>query len=148
MNYRVTPLTLLLILAGCAAPPEPKKSTQPAPTPPSSQMSVVRYTEKPLSDFQTQVMNAATKLSYSCRFFRSLYGRWPKDLAEIQAKTEGIDFGIFLGKASVTPMPDDSATIQIFDGTNMRSVRAVPVQFTITDEERAAAQKPDYKIKP
>ena len=79
--------------------------------------------------------------------FRSLYGRWPRDLAEIEAKTEGIDFGVFLGKAAVTPLPDDSATIEIFDGVNMRAVKAVPVDFQITDEQRAAAQKPDFKIR-
>lgn len=149
MNCRLTPIALAIVLAGCAATPKPKTSAAPAPPPaPASQLSVTRYSERPLSEFQTQVMNAATKLSYACRYFRSLYGRWPKDIAEIQAKTEGIDFGVFLGKASVKPLPDDSAQIEIFDGTNMRSTKAVPVAFTITDAERVAAQMPEYKIRP
>lgn len=150
MNRRITPITLLIVLSGCATTPEPKPSAQVASSPapaPAPQLTVTRYSERPLSEFQAQVMDAATKLSYACRYFRSLYGRWPKDIAEIQAKTEGIDFGIFLGKASVTPLPDDSAQIEIFDGTNMRATKAVPVAFKITEEERAAAQKPDYKIR-
>jgi hypothetical protein len=148
MNYSLASVTLLVVVAGCTATPQSKESTPPVPAPPpKSELTVTRYSERPMSEFQTQVMNAATKLSFSCRYFRRLYGRWPKDIAEIKAKTEGIDFGVFLDKASVTPLPDDSALIQIFDGTNMRSTKAVPVAFTITEEERAASQKPDYKIK-
>jgi len=148
MHSRPIQIALVLALAGCATPPEPKTTAVPvSPSPPASQLTVTRYSERPLSEFQTQAMNAATKLSYACRYFRSLYGRWPKDIAEIEAKTEGIDFGIFLGKASVTPLPDDSAQIEIFDGVNMRSTKAVPIAFTITDDEKAAAQQPNYKIK-
>jgi hypothetical protein len=92
-------------------------------------------------------MNEATKLSLACRMFRELYDRWPRDVAEIEAKTEGIDFEIFLGKAVVTPQPDDSAQISIFDGVNTRSVKAVPVNLGITDAAREAAKAPDFKIK-
>ena len=92
-------------------------------------------------------MNEATKLSYACRIFRNLYGRWPNDLAEIQAKTEGIDFAAFAGRASVTPLPDDAERIEVFDGTNTRTVKAVPVDFTFTPEMREAAKAPGYKIK-
>lgn len=112
-----------------------------------TELSVTRYTELPLSDFQRQVMNEATKLSYACRYFRRLYGRWPKDLAEIKSRTEGIDFGVFLDRAKVTPLDGDAEEIQIFDGQNVRSVRAVPVPFQVTDEQLKEAQKPEFKIK-
>ncbi len=92
-------------------------------------------------------MNEATKLSLACRMFRGLYGRWPNDLAEIQAKTEGINFAIFVGKAVVTPLPDDSESIEVFDGFNTRSVKAVPVDLGITQAMRKAATAPGYKIK-
>ena len=129
----------LVLLAGCGTPPPPR----PAPSP----VSVVRYTDRPLSEYQTKVMNEATKLSYACRTFRTLYGRWPNDLAEIQARTEGIDFAVFAGRASVTPLPDDSERIEVFDGLNTRAVKAVPVDMTISPEMREAAKAPGYKIK-
>ena len=148
MTFRLSSIAVVLGIAGCASAPEVAKPPPPAaPAAPASTVSVTRYTDRPLSEFQTMVMNEATKLSYACRMFRSLYGRWPRDLAEIEARTEGINFGVFLGKATVTPLPDDSAKIEIFDGVNTRAVKAVPVDFQITDEQRAAAQKPDFKIR-
>jgi len=134
-------LSAVLALAGCASPPAKQ------PPPPTAPVSVVRYTNLPLSEFQTRVMNEATKLSLACRMFRSLYGRWPNDLTEIEAKTEGIDFGIFMGKAVVTPLLDDSEIIQVFDGVNTRAVKAVPVDLGVTDEKREAAKAPGFKIK-
>ena len=144
-----TKIPFLLIVANSAFlgfAGEPAKTAAPAAES-KSELSVTRYTELPLSDFQRKVMNEATKLSYACRYFRGLYGRWPKDLAEIQNKTEGIDYGIFLDRASVTPLEGDAEKIQIFDGKDVRAVRAVPVQLNISDAERSAAQKPGYKIK-
>jgi len=135
----LVPMISVLLIAGCGTPPPPK----PAPAP----VSVVRYTDRPLSEYQTKVMNEATKLSFACRMFRSLYGRWPNDLAEIQAKTEGIDFAVFAGLASVTPLSDDAERIEIFDGTNTRAIKAVPVDFAVTPEMREAAKAPGYKIK-
>jgi hypothetical protein len=79
--------------------------------------------------------------------FRALYGSWPNDLAEIEAKTEGIDFAVFMGKAVVTPLHDDSELVQIFDGVNTRQVKAVPVDLGVTDPEREAAKVPGFKIK-
>jgi hypothetical protein len=139
----VTAVLMVAVPASLAAQP-----AQEAPTPtPAPPVSVIRYTDRPLSEFQTRVMNEATKLSLACRKFRSLYGRWPKDLAEIQAKTEGIDFGVFLGRAVVTPLPDDSERIEIFDGVNTRSVKAVPVELGVTAADREAAKAPGFKIK-
>ena len=126
----------LLLPVACASPPAV-----------NAPVSVVRYSELPLSEYQTKVMNEATKLSFACRMFRGLYGRWPNDLGEIQAKTEGIDFAVFLGKAVVTPLPDDSERIQIFDGVNTREVKAVPVDLGVTDAMREAARAPGFKIR-
>ncbi len=112
-----------------------------------TELSVTRYTELPLSEFQRKVMNEATKLSYACRYFRRLYGRWPKDLDEIKNRTEGIDYGVFLDRAKVTPLDGDAEEIQIFDGQNVRSVRAVPVPFQVTEEQLKEAQKPEFRIK-
>jgi hypothetical protein len=92
-------------------------------------------------------MNEASKLSLACRMFRSLYGRWPHDLAEIEAKTEGIDFAVFVGKAVITPLPDDTERIEVFDGINTRAVKAVPVDMGVTSAMREAAKAPDYKIR-
>jgi hypothetical protein len=133
----------MLLMGGCASAPS---SATPKPTP-ATTLSVDRYTEHPLSDYQTQVMNQATKLSLACRMFRGLYGRWPNNLAEIQAKTDGIDFAIFMGKAVVTPLSDDSESIEVFDGTDTRAVKAVPVELGITQAMREAAMAPGYKIK-
>jgi hypothetical protein len=142
MRHATVLLFAVLILAACASP----TATKQAP-PPAAPFSVVRYAELPLSEYQTQVMNEATKLSFACRMFRNLYGRWPNDLAEIEAKTEGINFSVFLGKAVVTPLPDDSERIQIFDGFNTREVKAVPVDLGVTDAKREAAKAPGFKIK-
>ena len=101
----------------------------------------------PLADHQALVINEATKLSLACRIFRSLYGRWPSDLAEIQAKTEGINFGTFAGRAVVTPLPDDSERIEVFDGFNTRAVKATPVSFSFTAEQLEEAKTPGFKIK-
>jgi len=145
MSRTMPILCTMLLVSGCASAPS---STPPRAAPATaSPVSVVRYTEQPLSDYQTQVMNEATKLSLACRMFRGLYGRWPNDLAEIQAKTEGINFAIFVGKAVVTPLPDDSEQIEVFDGFNTRSVKAVPVDLGITQAMREAATAPSYKIK-
>jgi hypothetical protein len=92
-------------------------------------------------------MNEATKLSLACRMFRSLYGRWPTDLAEIQAKTEGINFAVLAGRAVVAPLQDDSERIEVFDGFNTRAVRAVPIDFKFTAQQLEEAKTPGYKIK-
>jgi len=122
-------------------------ASQETPSSPPPQVSVKRYSDLPLSEYQTRVMNEATKLSLACRLFRSLYGRWPKDLSEIEAKSEGIDFAVFGGKAVITPLPDDSERIEIFDGINTRSVKAVPVNPGVTDAMREASKAPSFKIK-
>jgi hypothetical protein len=114
---------------------------------PQVPVSVTRYSESAEPDLQARVMNEATKLSFACRLFRGLYGRWPKDLPEIQAKTEGIDYAVFRGKALITPLPDDSERIQIFDGVNTREVKALPVNLGVTDAMKEAAKSPQYKIK-
>ena len=146
MSYATGVLAAALLLGVAPAVSAQPAQQTPAPAPAPS-VSVTRYTDRPLSEFQTLVMNEATKLSLACRKFRSLYGRWPKDLAEIQAKTEGIDFGVFLGRAVVTPLPDDSERIEIFDGVNTLTVKAVPVELGVTDADREAAKAPGFKIK-
>jgi len=135
----------VLMFSACAFAQSTVSQETPTSQPP--QVSVKRYSDLPLSEYQTRVMNEATKLSLACRMFRSLYGRWPNDLAEIEAKTEGIDFAIFAGKAVVTPLPDDSERIEIFDGVNPRSVKAVPVNLGVTDAMREAAKAPGFKVK-
>jgi hypothetical protein len=141
MSHASVLLSAVLTLAAVASA---QAQQTPTPAPP---VSVTRYSDRPLSEYQTRVMNEATKLSLACRVFRSLYGRWPNDISEIQAKTEGIDFALFSGKAAVTPLPDDSERIKIFDGVNTRSVKAVPVEFGVTDATREAAKAPGFKIK-
>jgi hypothetical protein len=79
--------------------------------------------------------------------FRSLYGRWPSDLAEVQAKAEGINFAVFAGRAVITPLPDDSERIEVFDGINTRAVKATPVDFGFTAEQLEEAKTPGFKIK-
>jgi hypothetical protein len=91
-------------------------------------------------------MKEATKLSVACRMFRSLYGRWPINLEEIQTKTEGINFAVFAGRAFITPLPDDSERIEVFDGVNTRAVTAIPVDFGFTSQQREEAKAPGYKI--
>ena len=73
----------------CAASAFAQSST-PGNEPISVQIpvSVARYSERPLLDYQARVMSEATKLSIACRLFRSLYKRWPSDLAEIDAKIQ------------------------------------------------------------
>lgn len=92
-------------------------------------------------------MNEATKLSYACRYFRCLYGRWPSSIREIESRTEGIDFGVFPGKAFLVPRPDDTEEITVYDGVCYRMVIAVPVAFPITDQMRAEARKAEFKIR-
>ena len=120
----------LSLFVGCASP-RPRPTAPPIDTPADSRSSAsaTRYTERPLTEYQTIVMNQATKLSLARRIFGDLYGRWPSDLAEIRAKTEGIDFEVFAGKAVITPKSGDAENIQIFDGFNTRSVRAVPLIY-------------------
>ena len=141
-NYRRVWGLCPALLLSCTA--YAQSSPPPGASPP---VSITRYTEQPLSEYQTRVMNEASKLSLACRMFRSLYGRWPHDLAEIQAKTEGINFAVFVGKAVITPLPDDSERIEVFDGINTRAVKAVPVDMGVTSAMREAAKAPDYKIR-
>ena len=47
----------------------------------------------------------------------------------------------------ITPLPDDSERIQIFDGVDTREVKAVPVDLGGTDAMREAAKSPGYKIR-
>jgi hypothetical protein len=101
----------------------------------------------PPADDQTLIMNEATKLSLACRIFRSLYGRWPISLVEIQAKTEGIRFDLFAGRAVVTPLEDDSERIEVFDGVSTRAVKATPIDFGFTAAQREEARAAGYKIK-
>jgi hypothetical protein len=136
-------VSAVLVLNACTSQ---TAATKQAPQS-SSPISVVRYTDLPLSEYQARVMNEATKLSYACRMFRALYGRWPNNLTEIEAKTEGVDFAAFMGKAAVTPLPDDSELIQIFDGVNTRRVKAVPVDLGVTDAKREEAKAPGFKIR-
>lgn len=132
--------SLVMLVSGAVA--QPTAGAPPTGTSANSppQTSVTRYTDRPLTESQTLVMNQATKLSLACRMFRSLCGRWPNDLAEIQFKTEGVDYAVFAGKAVVTPLPDDSESIQIFDGFNDRAVKAVLIDFHFSDAQREAAQ--------
>jgi hypothetical protein len=142
-----TPLILCVIplLAGSTSDPHnsPPNVTAPA-TPPAS---VVRDSERSLADQPALIMKEATKLSLACRIFRSLYGRWPINLTEIQAKTEGINFAVFAGHATVTPLPDDSERIEVFDGSNTRTVKAVPVDFRFNALQLKDSKTPGYKIK-
>jgi len=132
-------------MAGWASdPPSSLPNATSAAAPPAS---VIRDVEMPSAVDQTLIMNEATKLSLACRMFRSLYGRWPIDFAEIQAKTEGINFAVFAGRAVVTPLPDDSERIEVFDGFNTRRVRAIPIDFKFTAPQIAEAKAPGYKIK-
>jgi hypothetical protein len=142
-----TPLILCvtLLMAGWTSdPPSSLPNATSAAAPPAS---VIRDVEMPSAHDQTLIMNEATKLSLACRMFRSLYGRWPIDLAEIQAKTEGINFAVFAGRAVVTPLPDDSERIEVFDGFNTRTVRAIPIDFKFTAPQLEEAKAPGYKIK-
>jgi hypothetical protein len=92
-------------------------------------------------------MREATKLSVACRLFRDYYGRWPKDADEIEDITEGIRFDVF-ASVVVTPNPDDTETIEVFDASHVRAaVKAVPVDFRLTDADRAAARAPGFKIR-
>jgi hypothetical protein len=130
-----------ILCAFCAS----TNAQQPSTSAPA--ISVTRYSDMPLSEYQNLVMNEATKLSLACRIFRGLYGRWPTDLSEIQTKTDGINFAVFMGRAVVTPLSDDSERIEIFDGENKRTVKAVPVELGTTDTDRKAAKVPGFKIK-
>lgn len=126
------------LVASCSAVPRAPADTVT--------ISVVRYSGAPLSQYQTKVMNEATKLAMACRLFRYFYGRWPANLQEIERKTTGIDYGIFLGQAKVTPNSDDSEDISIFDGQNTRVDHATPIDFHMPKSVRTAAQAPGFKI--
>ena len=126
------------MLGGCASTP---KVTSDAPA-----ISVDRYSEMPLSEYQSRVMDEATKFSYAARMFRYLYGRWPANIEELKNKSSGIDFNVFRGKATITPSSNDSAEISIFDGENTRSVQATPVDFHMSDSARQQSQSAGFKI--
>lgn len=105
-----------------------------------------RYAEYALSQYQTRVMNEATKLSYACRKFRYLFDRWPADIDELRQKVSGIDFTVFRGKATVTPKGGDAAEISVFDGVNTRSVLATPIDFDLPASAKEAAKNPGSVI--
>jgi hypothetical protein len=127
-----------IALVGCASAPKAPPNTL--------SVSVTRYSEEPISEYQTQVLNEATKLSLACRLFRYFYGRWPADLSEIEHKTIGIDYGIFLGRATVTPNSDDSEDITVFDGEDPREAHATPIDFGMPEGDKKKALEPGFKI--
>lgn len=137
---------IILLLAPCAVFAQSSESAL-VPSPPTvTSFRVDRYVEHPLSDYQTKIMNEATKLSLACRLFRYFYGRWPADFHEISEKSTGIDLGVFLGRALVTPLDNDAAKISIFDGENMREVVATPIDFGMSSSQVRAAHEPGFKI--
>ena len=148
-NSRVSVLVLPGVIAAvtmfssCVTQQKPSSEAKGG----GGEFTVTRYSERPMSEYQTKVMNEATTLSLACRMFRDLYGRWPNNLFELQCRTEGIDYSIFIGKASIKPNSDDTAIISIFDGVDYRETTAVPVSFNYSAEERAEAIKPKYRIK-
>ncbi|SFR86727.1 hypothetical protein SAMN05216570_0131 [Dyella sp. OK004] len=91
-------------------------------------------------------MNEATKLSLACRLFRYFYGRWPANFHEISEKSTGIDLGVFLGRALVTPLDNDAAKISVFDGENVRETVATPIDFHMSNSQVRAAQEPGFMI--
>jgi len=129
---------LSIVLAGCV--------TTPKATSYASAIRVDRYSEMPLSEYQSRVMDEATKLSYAARMFRYLYGRWPANIEEIKSKSAGINFDVFRGRASITPSSNDSAEISIFDGENTRSVQATPIDFQLSNVARQQSRLPGFKI--
>jgi hypothetical protein len=104
-----------------------------------------RITEYKLSKRQTRILDEATKLSAACRVFSGLYGRWPKDMQEIEARTTGIDFGAFGGIASLEEVPE-GLDISFFDGEDERHVLATAMAIQPADV-RASAQDPAFKIR-
>jgi hypothetical protein len=133
-------LCVILPMTGWTSDPSSSPpNVAPPVTPPTSELSI--------ADRQTLIIREATKLSAACRMFRSLYGRWPSDVAEIQSRTEGLNFAIFAGGVRVTPLPDDAERIEVFDGVNTRAVKATPVDFGFTAAQREEAKSPGYKIK-
>ena len=109
-------------------------------------MNVTRYSDISLSDYQKLVIDEATKLSYACRMFRYIFGRWPSNIDEIMSKTNGIDFEVFKGTAVVTPVDNDSAQISVFDGVNTLSVQATPVDFDLPESYKSHTNDPAFKI--
>jgi hypothetical protein len=137
----ITALTICLISATLAACVITPKTTSDVPA-----IAVNRYSEMPLSEYESRVMDEATKLSYACRMFRYLYGKWPANINEIKSRTNGIDYDVFRGRATIAPTENDSAEIAIFDGENVRSVQATPIDFHLSDSVREQSQSSKFKI--
>src|SRR5947207_2870120 len=80
----------LVLLLGMGA------QTCAASTPPvlEIRMQVKRMSEFALTSDQVQHLDEATKVSGAIRTFHSLYGRWPKDAAELRERTTGIDYSV------------------------------------------------------
>ena len=146
-SFRIRMITVCglgIALGACAVAP---KAPVAAKTPTGDRKIVVeRYSENPLSGQQSRVLNEATKLSFACRLYRYYYGKWPANLDDIRNKTTGIDFEVFKGRAEVTPNADDSEDISIYDGENVRTAHATPIDFHMPKSEIRKAQSPGFKI--
>ena len=92
------------------------------------------------------VADEVASIANACRYFRELYGRWPKDLAELKARTQGIDYKVFALQPAITPLENDTEQLRFSDGVNSweRNLNRMIVQFPPSVIREA--QKPGFKL--
>jgi hypothetical protein len=107
--------------------------------------TVNRVTDGSFSASQLRRMDEATKLSAAIRIFHGLYGRWPEDLAELQRRTDGIDYRA-LGP-SLRMEQEGAGPIVVFsDGEHERRIAPEPMK-PMGREAREQAEDPGFKIR-
>jgi|SRR6185437_11679824 len=106
-------------------------------------LNVDRLSEFQLPPEANRVLDEATKLEAACRAFYGLYGHWPT-IAEIKARTGGIDYAVFNDKIALEPHADGLLMVVAVAG-DVRQNLITPKQ-TYTQQERDDARNPAYKI--
>ena len=111
-----------------------------------TRVSVSRDSEHRLTKKQTKMLDEVTKLSAAIRVFRPLYGRWPKDNAEIESRVSGIDFTLFKDNVEIS-FTEEMATIRFFDGRDNRELDIPAEEGAYPASAKAAALDPAFRIR-
>jgi hypothetical protein len=107
-------------------------------------VEVKRYSEFKLTPTQVATLDEATKISAATSTFHGLYGRWPKDIEELAARSDGIDIDVFDGKILIENV-EQGVVLTFFDGRDVRRLR-VSEDSPVSAEMRELATDPAFRM--
>ena len=109
----------LLVLLLCATPMLAQSQSPTASVCPSNQTAAAGSPTL-AAEAPRRLSEQVASIATASRYFRELFGRWPDSLAELKSKSDGIDYSVFSEEPKLAALPDDTAQLQVFDGTSWR----------------------------